>query len=155
MKIALGADHAGFIAKEEVKKLLRAMGHEVVDVGTSTETACDYPDFAAEGAKKVSSGECERGILICGTGIGMSMTANKVPGVRAALVTCEKTAEISRSHNDANVCCLGARYMPVVEIAECVKIWLETPFQGGRHARRLEKIAHLEQEFSSSDLEDF
>ncbi len=144
MKIALGADHAGFAAKEEVKKLLKAMGHEVVDVGTSSEMSCDYPDFAAEGARKVASGECERGVLICGTGIGMSIVANKFPGVRAALVTDEKTAEISRSHNDANVFCAGARLMPVVKIAESLKAWLQTPFQGGRHAKRLEKIARIE-----------
>ena len=151
MKIALGADHAGFAAKEEIKKVLKAMGHEVVDVGTGSEMPCDYPDFAAAGARKVASGECERAVLICGTGIGMSITANKFAGVRAALVTDEKTAEISRSHNDANVFCVGARFMPVVKIAESLKIWLQTPFQGGRHAKRLEKIRQIERASAAGD----
>ncbi len=144
MKIAVGADHAGFMAKEEIKVLLRALGHEVVDVGTTSEMPCDYPDFAAEAARKVASGECERAVLICGTGIGMSIAANKIPGIRAATVTDEKTAEISRSHNNANVFCAGARLMPVVKIAESLKIWLQTPFQAGRHAKRLDKISRLE-----------
>ena len=146
MKIALGADHAGFTAKEEIRAVLKAMGHEVVDVGTGSEMSCDYPDFAVAAARKVASGECERGVLICGTGIGMSIAANKVPGVRAALIFDEKMAEISRSHNDANVFCAGARVMPVIRIAESLKIWLQTPFQGGRHAKRVEKISKIEQE---------
>lgn len=154
MKVAIGSDHAGFMAKEELKVLLRAMGHDVVDVGTSSEMPCDYPDFASAGARKVASGECERAVLICGTGIGMSIAANKIPGVRAALVTDEKTAEISRSHNDANVFCAGARLLPVVKIAESLKVWFQTPFQGGRHLRRLEKISKIEQEgaFGGGDL---
>jgi len=149
MKVAVGSDHAGFMAKEELKVLLKAMGHEIVDVGTTSEMPCDYPDFAALAARKVASGECERAVLICGTGIGMSIAANKIPGIRAALVTDEKTAEISRSHNDANVFCAGARLLPVVKIAESLKVWLQTPFQGGRHARRLEKITRIEQEGAS------
>jgi ribose 5-phosphate isomerase B len=152
MKIALGADHAGFVAKEEIRAVLKAMGHEVVDVGTASEMSCDYPDFAVAAARKVASGECERGVLICGTGIGMSIAANKVPGVRAALIFDEKMAEISRSHNDANVFCAGARVMPVIRIAESLKIWLQTPFQGGRHAKRVEKISKIEQE--NRPLED-
>ena len=153
MKIALGADHAGFMAKEEIKSLLKAMGHEVVDVGTTSDLPCDYPDFAGEAARKVASGECERAVLICGTGIGMSIAANKFAGVRAAVVTDEKTAEISRSHNDANVFCAGARLVPVVKIAESLKVWLQTPFQGGRHAKRLEKISRLERLGSAGDME--
>jgi ribose 5-phosphate isomerase B len=151
MKIALGADHAGFVAKEEIRTVLKAMGHEVVDVGTTSEISCDYPDFAAVAARKVASGECERGVLICGTGIGMSIAANKVAGIRAALIHDEKTAEISRSHNDANVFCAGARFMPVIKIAESLKIWLQTPFLGGRHSKRVEKISGIERESRSAD----
>ena len=144
MNVALGADHAGVAAKEELKKLLQALGHKVVDVGTNGEQSCDYPDYAAQVARKVAGGECERGVLVCGTGIGMSIAANKVPGIRAALICDEKGAELSRQHNDANVFCVGARSLPVVRIAELLKIWLQTPFEGGRHERRLEKIRDLE-----------
>jgi ribose 5-phosphate isomerase B len=151
MKIALGADHAGFAAKEEIRAVLKALGHEVVDVGTASEMSCDYPDFAAAAARKVASGECERGVLICGTGIGMSIAANKVPGVRAAVVLDEKMAEVSRSHNDANVFCAGARLMSVVRIAESLRIWLQTPFQGGRHAKRVDKISGIERENRPAD----
>lgn len=144
MKVAIGSDHAGFAAKEELKKLLRAMGHEVEDVGTSSELSCDYPDFAEKVARKVAGGEGERGVLICGTGIGMAMAANKIGGVRAAVVTDAKTAELSRLHNDSNVFCAGARILPVVKIAENLRIWMQTPFEGGRHVPRVQKIARLE-----------
>lgn len=144
MKVAIGADHAGFAAKEELKVLIRALGHGVEDVGASSEASCDYPDFAEKVARKVAGGECERGVLICGTGIGMAMAANKVPGIRAAVVSDEKTAELSRRHNDANVFCAGARVLPVVKIAEALKVWLQSPFEGGRHVRRVEKIAAME-----------
>jgi len=144
MKVAIGADHAGFAAKEQLKPVLRALGHEVSDLGTASEASCDYPDFAEQVARAVAGGGADRGVLICGTGIGMAMTANKVPGVRAAVVTDEKTAELSRQHNDANVFCAGARVLPVVKIAEALKVWLQTSFEGGRHARRVEKITKLE-----------
>jgi ribose 5-phosphate isomerase B len=144
MKISVGADHAGFAAKEELKTVLKAMGHEVVDVGTTSEVSCDYPDFAERVAHQVAGGEAERGVLVCGTGIGMAMSANKIHGVRAAVVTDEKTAELSRRHNDANVFCAGARILPVVKIAEALRVWLQTPFEGGRHQRRIEKIQKLE-----------
>jgi RpiB/LacA/LacB family sugar-phosphate isomerase len=145
VRIALGADHAGVAAKEELKALVRALGHEALDEGTTGEASCDYPDFAGKVARAVASGQADRGVLVCGTGIGMSIAANKVPGIRAALVTDEKTAEMSRKHNDANVFCAGARVTPLPTIAESLKVWLETPFEGGRHAGRVEKIRKLEQ----------
>jgi ribose 5-phosphate isomerase B len=144
MKVAIGADHAGFAMKEELKAVVRALGHAPVDKGTSSDASCDYPDFAADVARAVASGECERGVLVCGTGIGMSIAANKVPGVRAALVCDERTAELSRQHNDANVFCAGARVLPLVRIAEILKVWLATSFEGGRHQRRIDKIAALD-----------
>ena len=144
MKIAIGADHAGFAAKEEIKSVIKALGHQVVDTGTSSDASVDYPDYAGKVARAVVSGEAERGVLICGTGIGMSIAANKIHGVRAAVVTDEKTADLSRRHNDANVFCAGARITPVVKIAESLKVWLQTPFEGGRHLARVSKIAALE-----------
>jgi ribose 5-phosphate isomerase B len=144
MKIAIGADHAGFAAKEEIKTVIKALGHAVVDQGTSSEASVDYPDFAEKVARAVASGEVERGVLICGTGIGMSIAANKVRGVRAAVVSDEKTAALSRQHNDANVFCAGSRIMPVVKIAESLKVWLQTPFEGGRHVNRVNKIGAIE-----------
>jgi ribose 5-phosphate isomerase B len=144
MKIAIGADHAGFAAKEEIKTVIKALGHAAVDLGTSSETSVDYPDFAEKVARAVASGEVDKGVLICGTGIGMSIAANKVDGVRAAVIVDEKTAALSRQHNDANVFCAGSRITPVVRIAESLKVWLQTPFEGGRHANRVNKISALE-----------
>ena len=144
MKVAIGADHAGFAAKEEIKVVLRALGHAVIDVGTTSEASCDYPDFAREVARQVVSGDADRGVLICGSGIGMSIAANKVKGIRAALVTDEKTADLSRRHNDANIFCAGARITPLVKIAESLKVWLAAPYEGGRHVNRVSKIAALE-----------
>jgi len=144
MKIAIGADHAGFAAKEEIKNVIRALGHQFIDMGTTSDQSVDYPDYAVKVDRAVVSGEADRGVLICGTGIGMSIAANKVPGIRAAVVTDEKTADLSRRHNDANVFCAGARITPVVKIAECLKVWLQTPFEGGRHLNRVNKIAALE-----------
>lgn len=144
MKIAIGADHAGFAAKEEIKTVVKALGHAVVDQGTTGEASVDYPDFAEKVARAVAAGEVDRGILICGTGIGMSIAANKVPGVRAAVIVDEKTAALSRQHNDANVFCAGSRVTPVVKIAESLKVWLQTPFEGGRHQNRVNKIAAIE-----------
>jgi ribose 5-phosphate isomerase B len=144
MKVAIGADHAGFAAKEELKALVRALGHVVADKGTSSDASVDYPDFAADVARAVAKGEADRGVLICGTGIGMCIAANKVPGVRAALVSDEKTAELSRQHNDANVFCAGARVLPLPRMAEILKVWLATPFEGGRHQKRIDKISGLD-----------
>lgn len=144
MKVAIGADHAGFAAKEELKALVRALGHAVTDKGTSSDASVDYPDFAADVARAVAKGEADRGVLICGTGIGMCIAANKVPGVRAALVSDEKTAELSRQHNDANVFCAGARVLPLPRMAEILKVWLATPFEGGRHQKRIDKISVLD-----------
>ena len=140
MKIAIGADHAGFSSKEELKKAIAASGHEVADLGTESEASVDYPDFARAVAEAVAGGKADRGVLVCGTGIGMSMTANKVPGIRAAVVTDAYTAEMSRRHNDANVLCMGARVLDPERMKEYLGIFLHTPFDGGRHARRVEKI---------------
>jgi ribose 5-phosphate isomerase B len=144
MKIAIGADHAGYAAKEEIKNVIRALGHQIVDEGTTSDQSVDYPDYAAKVAHAVTSGEAERGVLICGTGIGMSIAANKVPGIRAAVIADEKSAELSRKHNDANIFCAGARMTPLPRIAESLKMWLQTPFEGGRHQNRVNKIAALE-----------
>ncbi len=144
MKIAIGADHAGFAAKEEIKTVIKALGHTVLDQGTSGEASVDYPDFAEKVSRAVVSGEADKGVLICGTGIGMSIAANKVEGIRAALIGDEKTAALSRQHNDANVFCAGARITPVVKMAESLKVWLQTPFEGGRHQNRVSKITALE-----------
>ena len=144
MKLAVGMDHAAYALKEELLSFLRALGHTVVDKGTGDASSCDYPDFAAAVARAVASGECDRGVLLCGTGIGMSIAANKIPGIRAALIGDEKSAELSRQHNDANVFCAGARLHPTLRIAELLKIWLSTPFEGGRHQRRVDKISALE-----------
>ncbi len=144
MKLVIGADHAGVAVKEELKKLLRGLGHDVADVGTAGAEPVDYPDFAERVARAVAAGEAERGILVCGTGNGMAIAANKVPGVRAAVVTDVSSAELSRRHNDANVYCAGARLTAPETISTSLKVWLETPFDGGRHARRVEKIRRLE-----------
>ena len=144
MKIAIGADHAGFAAKEEIKTVIKALGHVVVDQGTTGETSVDYPDFAEKVARAVASGEVDKGVLICGTGIGMSIAANKITGIRAAVISDEKTAALSRQHNDANIFCAGSRITPVVKIAESLKIWLQTPYEGGRHQNRVAKITAIE-----------
>jgi ribose 5-phosphate isomerase B len=140
MKVAIGSDHAGFSAKEELKTVIKALGHTPVDKGTASEVSTDYPDYAALVAQSVVSGECEKGVLVCGTGIGMSIAANRVPGIRAAVVCSEQAAELSRRHNDANVFCAGARLTPVSRIAEMLKVWLATPFDGGRHQKRIDKL---------------
>jgi ribose 5-phosphate isomerase B len=131
--------------KEQVIALLKAKGHEIVDDGPASDAAVDYPDFAALVAKRVGSGEVERGILICGTGIGMAISANKFPGVRAAACADEVTAELSRRHNDLNVLCLSGDMLSPRSTERLVEKWMETEFEGGRHQRRVEKIRHLEQ----------
>lgn len=151
MKISIGADHAGWKAKENLKRLLEGWGHQVVDMGTHGDESVDYPDFAFKAAEAVQKKQCDRGILICSTGVGMSMAANKIPGVRAALCQDPVTAEFSRRHNDANVLCLGARVIPQETMAKLVEIWLTTPFEGGRHGRRIEKIHQRDNPSASSE----
>ena len=142
--IALGADHAGFQVKEALKAWLIEQGYQVVDYGTHSPESVDYPDYAAEVAEAVADQKVERGVLICGTGIGMAITANKVAGVRAALCSDLYTARASREHNDANVLTLGGRLMGPEMAVEMLRMWLETDFAGGRHRRRVDKIADLE-----------
>lgn len=145
MKIALGADHAGFALKERLRVRLSVQGHEVVDFGTTSEESCDYPDFAGAVARAVAEGRSERGVLVCSTGIGMAIAANKVAGVRAAPAESEDEVRLTREHNDANVLTIGARYLDEPRAGALVDLFLETAFTGGRHARRVEKIARLEQ----------
>lgn len=144
MKIAIGSDHRGYHLKEKIAGLLRAKGHQVDDEGTDVAESVDYPDFAALVADKVSEGTVDRGILICGTGIGMAITANKFPGVRAAPCTDEVTVEISRRHNDLNILCLPADMISPRTVERMVELWIDTDFEGGRHLRRVEKIAEIE-----------
>ncbi len=145
MKVAIASDHRGYHLKEKVISLLKAEGHEVSDLGPSTEESVDYPDFAALVAGRVSDGSVERGVLICGTGIGMAITANKFPGVRAAACVDEVTAELSRRHNDLNVLCLSGDLISSRVTERLVQIWMSTEFEGGRHQRRVEKISKYEQ----------
>jgi ribose 5-phosphate isomerase B len=144
VRIALGADHAGYRLKETIKSRLLESGFTLDDVGTDGEASVDYPDYAAAAAERVVSGACERGILICGTGIGMAMAANKVNGIRAAAAGDLESARLSRQHNDANVLTLGARITPPDLALAIVRLFLETPFAGGRHQRRVDKVMALE-----------
>ncbi len=146
MKIALGADHAGFELKEKIKKFLEENGHEALDFGCFSTESVDYPVYGVKVAKAVLSGEAERGVLVCGTGLGMSMVANRFSGIRAALCHEPFSARMSRLHNDANVLVLGGRVIGDVLALEVVKTFLETPFEGGRHARRIEQIDALTKE---------
>ena len=140
MKIAIGSDHAAFEIKAELVPYLIALGHEVQDLGTYSTESCDYPDYAAQVSLAVQTQQTERGILICGTGIGMSIAANRFSGVRAALCYTEELATLSRQHNDANVLCLGSRTQTLESMRQIVKVWLTTAWEGKRHAKRLEKI---------------
>ncbi|MBI3209891.1 MAG: ribose 5-phosphate isomerase B [Candidatus Solibacter usitatus] len=144
MKISIGADHAGFELKEELRRRLAAQGHEVLDRGTHSLDSVDYPDFAASVAGDIRNGESERGVLVCSTGVGMSIAANKFPGIRAALAWNPDEVRLTRQHNDANVLALGAKYASAEQAAELVDAFLKTEFEGGRHVRRLEKIAQTE-----------
>jgi ribose 5-phosphate isomerase B len=144
MRIAIGSDHRGYETKCKLVTLLQQLGHEVADVGPAGRDSVDYPDFAFQVATAVSEGRADRGILICGSGIGMCIAANKVHGVRAAPCHDSITAEMSRRHNDANVLCLSADLLGEELIERMARIWLETPFDGGRHARRVEKITRFE-----------
>ena len=144
MRIAIGCDHRGYRVKTKLIELVSKLGHEVTDAGTHSADSCDYPDVAADVGRKVAAGEVERGILICGSGIGMCVAANKIPGVRAAPCHDDLTAEMSRRHNDLNVLCLSADMLGERLIDRLVEVWLTTPFEGGRHSRRIEKITALE-----------
>jgi ribose 5-phosphate isomerase B len=144
MRIAIGADHAGFALKQHLCDKLRRDGYEVADCGTHSSESCDYPDFAAKVAREVAAGHAERGILVCYTGVGMSMAANKVPGIRAALGTCPEEVRLVRGHNDANVLTLGAKFTTEADAQNLVETFLHTAFEGGRHARRVAKISELE-----------
>jgi ribose 5-phosphate isomerase B len=146
MRIAVGTDHRGFAIRTKVVELVEQLGHEVQDVGTFSVDAVDYPDIAAQVAEKVSHGEVDRGILVCGTGLGMCIAANKFHGVRAAPCHDDLTAEMSRRHNDANILCLSADLLGERLIDRMIELWLSTPFEGGRHARRVQKILELEQQ---------
>ncbi len=144
MKVAIGSDHRGFAAKERIKVLLESRGVTVMDYGCPSGESCDYPDAAIPAAVSVSHGESDRGILCCGTGIGMSITANKVHGIRASLCHDELTAEMARRHNDANILCLPCDLISESLIERVMDVWLGTPFDGGRHERRLNKITAFE-----------
>ena len=144
MRIAVGSDHRGVDMRMKLIELLGSLGHRVVDVGSYDHENVDYPDVGASVARKVSGGEVDRGILICGTGLGMCMVANKIPGVRAAPCHDDITAEMSRRHNDLNVLCLSGDILAERLAERLVNIWLNTDFDGGRHARRVEKIAGIE-----------
>lgn len=144
MKLALGADHAGFELKEHLRTYLEGLGHEVEDLGTHSSASIDYPDYAAAVARSVASGQSDRGVLVCGSGVGMEIAANKVDGVRAANVPSTELARLSRAHNDANVVALGARFLEPSAAEQIVRVFLETPFDGGRHTQRVQKISALE-----------
>jgi len=145
MKIAIAADHGGFILKEKLRVRLAGMGHDVADFGTDSTESCDYPDFAQAVGDAVAEGRAARGVLICTTGIGMAMAANKIAGVRAAPAQSEDEVRLTREHNDANVLTLGAKYVDERRALELIRVFLGTDFSGGeRHARRVGKMAHLE-----------
>ena len=144
MRVSMGSDHAGYRLKEELKTFLQSEGHEVLDVGTDSEETVDYPDFCAAAARAVIDGRADRAIVLGGSGQGEQLAANKVRGTRAALCNDVHLAQLSRRHNDANVLAMGGRIVATELAKEIVKLWLATPFDGGRHAKRLEQIADIE-----------
>src|SRR3954468_5203986 len=146
MKIAIGADHAGYELKEKLKQRLAQQGVQIVDEGTVSNESVDYPDFARKVGEDVVAKKAELGLLVCGSGIGMAIAANKVPGVRAANVSSEQEAQLSREHNDANVLAIGARFLDDAKAWTIVDKFLHTPFAGGRHQRRVDKISEIERE---------
>jgi len=155
MRIALAADHRGHLVKEKINVLLNEMGHTVLDMGTNSSKSCDYPDVSYPAAKAVAEGRAERGILICGSGIGMDICANKIDGIRAALCHDELTAHMSRRHNDANVLCLASDVLGEELIRRIVSSWLNTQFErGGRHERRVRKVAWIEQGRDPNDYDE-
>jgi RpiB/LacA/LacB family sugar-phosphate isomerase len=144
MRIAIGADHAGFTLKNDLRDALRTDGYEVADLGTDSTASTDYPDYALKVARLVAAGQADRGVLVCGTGIGMSIAANKVHGIRAALATNPEEVRLVRAHNDANVLTFGEKFIDAPTAVSLTRIFLETPFEGGRHERRVEKIGAIE-----------
>lgn len=146
MKIAIGADHGGFQLKNQLREKLTAAGHQVEDFGTNSSDSTDYPDYAGPVAHAVAEGKAERGILVCGSGVGMQIAANKVKGIRAALGVSPEQVALIRQHNNANILTLGERFIQEPAAEELVRIFLETPFEGGRHSQRVEKIMALEKE---------
>ena len=144
MRIALASDHAGYAEKERLKALLSDLGIEFEDLGAESEASVDYPDYARAVAEQVADGRVEQGLLVCGSGTGMAITANKVPGVRAAVAWSEEIARLARQHNDANVLAIGARTTPPDDIPKIVRAWFSTEFEGGRHASRVAKISEVE-----------
>src|SRR3954471_7898997 len=149
MKIAIASDHAGYEEKERLKPLLNELGVQFEDLGTVSEESVDYPDYARKVAEEVASGNVDQGVLVCGSGTGMAITANKVPGVRAAVAWSEETARLARQHNDANVLALGARTTPEGDIPKIVRTGFGTSCDGGRHSARVEKIRQIEESQSS------
>ena len=145
MKLVLGSDHAAYEMKKEIKKYLEEKGHEVIDVGTNSPERCDYPNIAYQGAVKVSSKEVDLGILICGTGLGMSLAANKVKGIRAVVVSESYSARLSRMHNDANILCFGARVIGIETAKDIVDNFLSAKFLGEQHLKRVEMIKEIEE----------
>ena len=145
MKIAMACDHGGLELKETIKQHLTERGFEVEDFGTYTKDSCDYPDYARPAAEAVASGACERGILVCTTGIGVSITANKVKGVRCALLSDPVSARLTRQHNDTNMMALGQGFVGPMLALQIVDTWLDTAFEGGRHQRRVDKISAIEE----------
>ena len=143
MKISVASDHGGFALKQEIAEYLRQQGHEVLDCGCHSTDSCDYPDFGAAAAKAVASGQCDRGVVICSTGIGISIAANKVPGIRCALCGDIYSAEMTRRHNNANVLAMGAHLTAPVRATKILDVFLSTEFEGGRHQRRIDKIDHI------------
>jgi len=144
MRIALASDHAGYAEKERLKTVLAELGIEFNDLGTGSEESVDYPDYARKVAEQVADGRVEQGLLVCGSGTGMAITANKVPGVRAAVAWSEEIARLARQHNNANVLAIGARTTPPDDIPNIVRTWFSTAFEGGRHAARVDKISAVE-----------
>ena len=146
MKVAIAADHAGFEEKEKVKKTLDQIGVEYLDLGTTSTDSVDYPDYARKVGEAVANGMVDQGLLVCGSGTGMAIAANKVPGVRAAVAWSPEIARLAREHNDANVLSLAARFTPDDQIGEIVKAWFDARFDGGRHQKRVDKINEIERE---------
>ena len=144
MRVVIGSDHAGFVLKETIKALLGRMGVPCEDVGASSAASSDYPDFAAAAARVILDGRADRGILVCGTGIGMVIAANKIPGIRAAVVWDENSARLARAHNDANIMTVGGRTTPGGKVAAMVRIFLSTDYEDGHHDPRIQKITRLE-----------
>lgn len=143
MRIAVGSDHAGYHLKEAAKAYLEQAGHEVLDMGTKATDSTDYPLYAAAVARAVALGQADRGVLVCGSGLGMCMTANRFPGARAILAPTSEHARLGRQHNDANILCLGERLTPQDDALAMLQVFLDTPFEGGRHQRRVEEIERL------------